>query len=159
MLAVRFFSRREMQFRYWSASHLYALSLSLSRSCRRTSRYGDPQCNVYEWPVSVCPPGRCTTESEWHQIHENIIKKANSRYNLSGSNSGTHTTTRSTVCLLLLTVTKITALTFREIPKYCFGDVILFYSSSNILIYILIRLLVAFLLCVVFLVLLFFLID
>ncbi|KAL3048507.1 hypothetical protein OYC64_007128 [Pagothenia borchgrevinki] len=30
----------------------------------------------------------CNTESEWHQIHENLIKKANSRYNLSGSNSG-----------------------------------------------------------------------
>ncbi|KAM7378128.1 hypothetical protein PAMA_013158 [Pampus argenteus] len=30
----------------------------------------------------------CNTESEWHQIHENIIKKANSRYNLSGSNTG-----------------------------------------------------------------------
>uniref|UniRef100_A0A8C6UCJ8 Dedicator of cytokinesis 4b n=1 Tax=Neogobius melanostomus TaxID=47308 RepID=A0A8C6UCJ8_9GOBI len=26
----------------------------------------------------------CNTESEWFQIHENIIKKANSRYNLSG---------------------------------------------------------------------------
>uniref|UniRef100_A0A8C3ARY0 Dedicator of cytokinesis 4b n=1 Tax=Cyclopterus lumpus TaxID=8103 RepID=A0A8C3ARY0_CYCLU len=26
----------------------------------------------------------CNTESEWHQIHENLIKKANSRYNLSG---------------------------------------------------------------------------
>lgn len=31
---------------------------------------------------------RCNTESEWYQIHENIIKKANSRYNLSGSNTG-----------------------------------------------------------------------
>lgn len=31
---------------------------------------------------------RCNTESEWFQIHENIIKKANSRYNLSGSNTG-----------------------------------------------------------------------
>ncbi|CAL8386243.1 unnamed protein product, partial [Gadus morhua 'NCC'] len=30
----------------------------------------------------------CTTESEWHQIHENLIKKASSRYNLSGSNTG-----------------------------------------------------------------------
>ncbi|XP_019738610.1 dedicator of cytokinesis protein 4b isoform X4 [Hippocampus comes] len=30
----------------------------------------------------------CNTESEWHQIHENIIKKVNSRYNLSGSNTG-----------------------------------------------------------------------
>ncbi|XP_068162607.1 dedicator of cytokinesis protein 4b isoform X4 [Antennarius striatus] len=30
----------------------------------------------------------CNTESEWSQIHENIIKKANSRYNLSGSNTG-----------------------------------------------------------------------
>ncbi|XP_034381917.1 dedicator of cytokinesis protein 4b isoform X6 [Cyclopterus lumpus] len=30
----------------------------------------------------------CNTESEWHQIHENLIKKANSRYNLSGSNTG-----------------------------------------------------------------------
>ncbi|KAM9328557.1 dedicator of cytokinesis protein 4b isoform 4-T4 [Pholidichthys leucotaenia] len=30
----------------------------------------------------------CNTENEWHQIHENIIKKANSRYNLSGSNTG-----------------------------------------------------------------------
>uniref|UniRef100_A0A3B5A8L1 Dedicator of cytokinesis 4b n=1 Tax=Stegastes partitus TaxID=144197 RepID=A0A3B5A8L1_9TELE len=30
----------------------------------------------------------CNTESEWYQIHENIIKKANSRYNLSGSNTG-----------------------------------------------------------------------
>uniref|UniRef100_A0A3Q3DTZ1 Dedicator of cytokinesis 4b n=1 Tax=Hippocampus comes TaxID=109280 RepID=A0A3Q3DTZ1_HIPCM len=29
----------------------------------------------------------CNTESEWHQIHENIIKKVNSRYNLSGSNT------------------------------------------------------------------------
>ncbi|XP_054910667.1 dedicator of cytokinesis protein 4b isoform X1 [Poeciliopsis prolifica] len=30
----------------------------------------------------------CNTEIEWYQIHENIIKKANSRYNLSGSNTG-----------------------------------------------------------------------
>uniref|UniRef100_A0A671YCI6 Dedicator of cytokinesis 4b n=1 Tax=Sparus aurata TaxID=8175 RepID=A0A671YCI6_SPAAU len=30
----------------------------------------------------------CNTESEWYQIHENLIKKANSRYNLSGSNTG-----------------------------------------------------------------------
>nr|XP_046234418.1 dedicator of cytokinesis protein 4b isoform X3 [Scatophagus argus] len=30
----------------------------------------------------------CNTENEWYQIHENIIKKANSRYNLSGSNTG-----------------------------------------------------------------------
>uniref|UniRef100_A0A8C7JLB8 Dedicator of cytokinesis 4b n=1 Tax=Oncorhynchus kisutch TaxID=8019 RepID=A0A8C7JLB8_ONCKI len=30
----------------------------------------------------------CTTESEWYQIHENIIRKVNSRYNLSGSNTG-----------------------------------------------------------------------
>uniref|UniRef100_A0A8C6LYX5 Dedicator of cytokinesis 4b n=1 Tax=Nothobranchius furzeri TaxID=105023 RepID=A0A8C6LYX5_NOTFU len=30
----------------------------------------------------------CNTESEWYQIHENIVKKANSRYNLSGSNTG-----------------------------------------------------------------------
>uniref|UniRef100_A0A3B3DJP4 Dedicator of cytokinesis 4b n=1 Tax=Oryzias melastigma TaxID=30732 RepID=A0A3B3DJP4_ORYME len=30
----------------------------------------------------------CNTESEWYQIHENIIRKANSRYNLSGSNTG-----------------------------------------------------------------------
>ncbi|PWA26135.1 hypothetical protein CCH79_00015227 [Gambusia affinis] len=29
----------------------------------------------------------CNTEIEWYQIHENIIKKANSRYNLSGSNT------------------------------------------------------------------------
>ncbi|XP_006633511.2 dedicator of cytokinesis protein 4 isoform X1 [Lepisosteus oculatus] len=30
----------------------------------------------------------CNTESEWYQIHENIIKKVNARYNLSGSNTG-----------------------------------------------------------------------
>uniref|UniRef100_A0A7N6AJK2 Dedicator of cytokinesis protein 4 n=1 Tax=Anabas testudineus TaxID=64144 RepID=A0A7N6AJK2_ANATE len=30
----------------------------------------------------------CNTESEWNQIHENIIKKVNSRYNLCGSNTG-----------------------------------------------------------------------
>ncbi|KAG9280350.1 dedicator of cytokinesis protein 4-like [Astyanax mexicanus] len=30
----------------------------------------------------------CNTESDWNQIHENIIKKVNSRYNLSGSNTG-----------------------------------------------------------------------
>ncbi|XP_036373486.1 dedicator of cytokinesis protein 4-like isoform X3 [Megalops cyprinoides] len=30
----------------------------------------------------------CNTESEWYQIHENIIRKVNSRYNLSGSNTG-----------------------------------------------------------------------
>ncbi|EPQ13569.1 Dedicator of cytokinesis protein 4 [Myotis brandtii] len=30
----------------------------------------------------------CNTESEWHQIHENIIKKLNARYNLTGSNAG-----------------------------------------------------------------------
>ncbi|XP_073710037.1 dedicator of cytokinesis protein 4b isoform X3 [Misgurnus anguillicaudatus] len=30
----------------------------------------------------------CNTESEWSQIHDNIIKKVNSRYNLSGSNTG-----------------------------------------------------------------------
>uniref|UniRef100_A0A8C9UB20 Dedicator of cytokinesis 4 n=1 Tax=Scleropages formosus TaxID=113540 RepID=A0A8C9UB20_SCLFO len=33
-------------------------------------------------------PYRCNTESEWYQIHENIIRKVNSRYNLSGSNAG-----------------------------------------------------------------------
>uniref|UniRef100_A0A4W4EBC1 Dedicator of cytokinesis 4b n=1 Tax=Electrophorus electricus TaxID=8005 RepID=A0A4W4EBC1_ELEEL len=30
----------------------------------------------------------CNTESDWNQIHDNIIKKVNSRYNLSGSNTG-----------------------------------------------------------------------
>lgn len=40
---------------------------------------------ILEW-YSLCP--RCNTESEWYQIHENIIKKASSRYNLSGSNTG-----------------------------------------------------------------------
>uniref|UniRef100_A0A673GYY7 Dedicator of cytokinesis protein 4-like n=1 Tax=Sinocyclocheilus rhinocerous TaxID=307959 RepID=A0A673GYY7_9TELE len=30
----------------------------------------------------------CNTESDWSQIHDNIIKKVNSRYNLSGSNTG-----------------------------------------------------------------------
>lgn len=30
----------------------------------------------------------CNTESEWCQIHENIIKKQNARYSLAGSNSG-----------------------------------------------------------------------
>ncbi|TRY71348.1 hypothetical protein DNTS_021185 [Danionella cerebrum] len=30
----------------------------------------------------------CNTESDWSQIHDNIIKKVNSRYNLSGSNAG-----------------------------------------------------------------------
>ncbi|ELK12672.1 Dedicator of cytokinesis protein 4 [Pteropus alecto] len=30
----------------------------------------------------------CNTESEWCQIHENIIKKLNARYNLTGSNAG-----------------------------------------------------------------------
>uniref|UniRef100_K7EAY3 Dedicator of cytokinesis 4 n=1 Tax=Ornithorhynchus anatinus TaxID=9258 RepID=K7EAY3_ORNAN len=30
----------------------------------------------------------CNTESEWYQIHENIIKKLNARYNLTGSNAG-----------------------------------------------------------------------
>ncbi|XP_035282476.1 dedicator of cytokinesis protein 4-like isoform X1 [Anguilla anguilla] len=30
----------------------------------------------------------CNTENEWYQIHENIIRKVNSRYNLSGSNTG-----------------------------------------------------------------------
>nr|XP_023666077.1 dedicator of cytokinesis protein 4 isoform X2 [Paramormyrops kingsleyae] len=30
----------------------------------------------------------CNTETEWYQIHENIIRKVNSRYNLSGSNAG-----------------------------------------------------------------------
>ncbi|XP_030071824.1 LOW QUALITY PROTEIN: dedicator of cytokinesis protein 4 [Microcaecilia unicolor] len=30
----------------------------------------------------------CNTESEWYQIHENIIKKLNVRYNLTGSNTG-----------------------------------------------------------------------
>ncbi|KAL4827247.1 hypothetical protein H8958_019672 [Nasalis larvatus] len=29
----------------------------------------------------------CNTESEWYQIHENIIKKLNARYNLTGSNA------------------------------------------------------------------------
>lgn len=33
----------------------------------------------------------CNTESDWSQIHENIIKKVNSRYNLSGSNTGNET--------------------------------------------------------------------
>lgn len=50
------------------------------------------QENVHVWCVfPVCLLLfclRCNTESEWHQIHENIIKKANSRYNLSGSNTG-----------------------------------------------------------------------
>lgn len=31
---------------------------------------------------------RCNTESDWFQIHENIIKKLNARYNLTGSNAG-----------------------------------------------------------------------
>ncbi|XP_026778719.3 dedicator of cytokinesis protein 4b isoform X1 [Pangasianodon hypophthalmus] len=30
----------------------------------------------------------CNTESEWSQIHDNIIKKVNSRYNQIGSNAG-----------------------------------------------------------------------
>ncbi|XP_036753245.2 dedicator of cytokinesis protein 4 [Manis pentadactyla] len=30
----------------------------------------------------------CNTESEWYQIHENIIRKLNARYNLTGSNAG-----------------------------------------------------------------------
>ncbi|XP_073508062.1 dedicator of cytokinesis protein 4 isoform X5 [Phyllobates terribilis] len=30
----------------------------------------------------------CNTESDWYQIHENIIKKMNARYNLTGSNTG-----------------------------------------------------------------------
>ncbi|KAE8615848.1 hypothetical protein XENTR_v10008638 [Xenopus tropicalis] len=30
----------------------------------------------------------CNTESDWYQIHENIIKKLNARYNLTGSNTG-----------------------------------------------------------------------
>ncbi|XP_048355397.1 dedicator of cytokinesis protein 4 isoform X2 [Sphaerodactylus townsendi] len=30
----------------------------------------------------------CNTENEWYQIHENIIKKLNARYNLTGSNAG-----------------------------------------------------------------------
>uniref|UniRef100_A0A7M4ES71 Dedicator of cytokinesis protein 4 n=1 Tax=Crocodylus porosus TaxID=8502 RepID=A0A7M4ES71_CROPO len=30
----------------------------------------------------------CNTESDWYQIHENIIKKLNARYNLTGSNAG-----------------------------------------------------------------------
>ncbi|KAF2974609.1 hypothetical protein EK904_001476, partial [Melospiza melodia maxima] len=29
----------------------------------------------------------CNTESDWYQIHENIIKKLNARYNLTGSNA------------------------------------------------------------------------
>uniref|UniRef100_A0A803V260 Dedicator of cytokinesis protein 4 n=1 Tax=Ficedula albicollis TaxID=59894 RepID=A0A803V260_FICAL len=33
-------------------------------------------------------PIRCNTESDWYQIHENIIKKLNARYNLTGSNAG-----------------------------------------------------------------------
>lgn len=35
----------------------------------------------------------CNTESDWSQIHENIIKKVNSRYNLSGSNTGNEAVT------------------------------------------------------------------
>uniref|UniRef100_A0A8C7JPM8 Dedicator of cytokinesis 4b n=1 Tax=Oncorhynchus kisutch TaxID=8019 RepID=A0A8C7JPM8_ONCKI len=35
---------------------------------------------MHAWPLC----SRCTTESEWYQIHENIIRKVNSRYNLSG---------------------------------------------------------------------------
>ncbi|KAK2096464.1 hypothetical protein P7K49_025498 [Saguinus oedipus] len=34
----------------------------------------------------------CNTESEWYQIHENIIKKLNARYNLTGSNAGPRNT-------------------------------------------------------------------
>nr|XP_056702220.1 dedicator of cytokinesis protein 4 isoform X2 [Euleptes europaea] len=30
----------------------------------------------------------CNTESDWYQIHENIIRKLNARYNLTGSNAG-----------------------------------------------------------------------
>uniref|UniRef100_A0A8C4P2U3 Dedicator of cytokinesis 4 n=1 Tax=Dromaius novaehollandiae TaxID=8790 RepID=A0A8C4P2U3_DRONO len=30
----------------------------------------------------------CNTENDWYQIHENIIKKLNARYNLTGSNAG-----------------------------------------------------------------------
>lgn len=40
--------------------------------------------SLTEWPWFH----RCNTESEWYQIHENIIKKLNARYNLTGSNAG-----------------------------------------------------------------------
>lgn len=50
---------------------------------------------------SVCL--RCNTESEWSQIHENIIKKANSRYNLSGSNTGKNDFALNSLCLLTST--------------------------------------------------------
>ncbi|MGH0122521.1 UNVERIFIED_CONTAM: hypothetical protein FKN15_049335 [Acipenser sinensis] len=33
-------------------------------------------------------PIRCNTENEWYQIQENIIRKVNARYNLTGSNAG-----------------------------------------------------------------------
>uniref|UniRef100_A0A8C0J3D7 Dedicator of cytokinesis protein 4 n=1 Tax=Chelonoidis abingdonii TaxID=106734 RepID=A0A8C0J3D7_CHEAB len=37
----------------------------------------------------------CNTESDWYQIHENIIKKLNVRYNLTGSNAGDFSSTVS----------------------------------------------------------------
>lgn len=47
---------------------------------------------VWSDPLSKLNRGlmfsRCNTESEWYQIHENIIKKLNARYNLTGSNAG-----------------------------------------------------------------------
>ncbi|MGH0125600.1 UNVERIFIED_CONTAM: hypothetical protein FKN15_010366 [Acipenser sinensis] len=38
--------------------------------------------------ITVLTCSRCNTENEWYQIQENIIRKVNARYNLTGSNTG-----------------------------------------------------------------------
>uniref|UniRef100_A0A7N6AD66 Dedicator of cytokinesis 4b n=1 Tax=Anabas testudineus TaxID=64144 RepID=A0A7N6AD66_ANATE len=56
----------------------------LPKSPEKTER----QCTLFFCSVLSFRCLRCNTESEWNQIHENIIKKVNSRYNLCGSNTG-----------------------------------------------------------------------
>jgi len=46
----------------------------------------------------------CNTESDWSQTHDNIIKKVNSRYNLSGSNTGNEAATTLRLSHLLKTI-------------------------------------------------------
>uniref|UniRef100_A0A8C8H1R2 Dedicator of cytokinesis 4b n=1 Tax=Oncorhynchus tshawytscha TaxID=74940 RepID=A0A8C8H1R2_ONCTS len=62
--------------------HLYCIHLNKNEHSSNTNVIGLILLTqiMHAWPLC----SRCTTESEWYQIHENIIRKVNSRYNLSG---------------------------------------------------------------------------
>ena len=78
--------------------------------------------SLTEWPWFH----RCNTESEWYQIHENIIKKLNARYNLTGSNAGEYMALSDSLhlsfqwlCFICLWRRKLSALCFSlySLPK------------------------------------------